>query len=197
MLDSHGVRMMAAPRLLWLAWLAAAAAIAPDEPFPMHTPHGTIEVPPIPADASLFAAASERAFVALPRACAAALGLAPNFADKDGAVELWFARRGELGGAREAALASARACGGASWVLLAHGSGGLTSKNYRFVARLAALGYGVFAPDSMALPRALALRHRGGVAPLAPVVAALTDANHSYDSPGRARGGRGGAGGRR
>ena len=57
-------------------------------------------------------------------------------------------------------------------MLLAHGSGGLTYKNYRFVARLAALGYAVFAPDSMALPRALGLRHRDAVTPLAAAAAA-------------------------
>ena len=153
----------------------AALSIPSDATYPLHTPKGTIDVPHILSDDALFAAASERAFVALPRACTAALGLAPNFADKDDAVELWFSRVGELGADARAALADVGgggACARASWVIVCHGSGGLTYKNYRFVARLAALGYAVFAPDLMALPHALGLRHRGATARLADAAAA-------------------------
>ena len=56
----------------------------------------TLLVPPVPEDPSDFAAAIERAFVALPQPCTTALGLQPNYCDKDGRLELWFGRATEL-----------------------------------------------------------------------------------------------------
>ena len=67
--------------------------------------------------------AATHAFVALPPQCVASLGASPNFADKDGRRRLWFGRR-RLLPASEEAIAGC----GLSWVVLAHGSGGLTSK---------------------------------------------------------------------
>eukprot|EP00746_Dinoflagellata_sp_MGD_P015699 gnl/MRDRNA2_/MRDRNA2_135006_c0_seq1.p1 gnl/MRDRNA2_/MRDRNA2_135006_c0~~gnl/MRDRNA2_/MRDRNA2_135006_c0_seq1.p1 ORF type:complete len:521 (-),score=95.47 gnl/MRDRNA2_/MRDRNA2_135006_c0_seq1:135-1697(-) len=141
-------------------------------PFALNLPDGSsVKVPTISAeDPSIYKAAVENAFVGLPAPCMKTLGLEANFGDKDGEHihkdgqnTTWFGRIAELSNG------SLEKCT-CSWVIVNHGSGGLTYINYRYIARLTALGYAAFAPDSMSQPPQLKLRHKNGAAPLMKVV---------------------------
>ncbi|CAE8584522.1 unnamed protein product, partial [Polarella glacialis] len=61
-----------------------------------------------------------------------------------------------------AAMTCVRRCD-LTWVLLLHGSSGLTWTSWRWAAKIAELGMGVLAPDSFAHAPGLGLRHRDGL----------------------------------
>eukprot|EP00931_Biecheleriopsis_adriatica_P058082 TRINITY_DN34511_c0_g1_i1.p1 TRINITY_DN34511_c0_g1~~TRINITY_DN34511_c0_g1_i1.p1 ORF type:complete len:515 (+),score=80.66 TRINITY_DN34511_c0_g1_i1:72-1616(+) len=133
-------------------------------------------IPVIP-EAARLRAATDNAFVALPDVCARRCGLPSNFEENDGlGPRHWLGRADALNtagasGRHRWRLGSSnstqqgrcvRQCR-LTWVLLCHGSGGLTYTAWRWAAKLVALGYGVLAPDSFAAPRELSLRHRDGL----------------------------------
>ncbi|CAJ1342608.1 unnamed protein product [Effrenium voratum] len=131
-----------------------------DKPFDVHPEGvGLVKVPVIPAADSL-KFATEQAFVALPGACARRCMLPGNFGDNDqaGAVH-WLGRASDLTTRFRRRAQCVAECE-LPWVVALHGSGGLTYTGWRHSAKLAALGYGVLAPDSMAHPRSLRLRRR-------------------------------------
>jgi dienelactone hydrolase len=97
---------------------------------------------------SVFDYAFDRAFVILPPACVRAHNFVANAAERPNVKELWAGRLDELpSGSRIGDLRC-----GCGWVIFEHGSSGLTYDNWRYVTMMAAAGYGVLAPDSMAGP---------------------------------------------
>ena len=103
--------------------------------------------PPLPPEGAAYAFAIERAVLALAPGCVASEGLVPNADDGPGTPRnLWLGRISEL--ARPPLLDR---CGCGAAILLC-GSGGLTGDNLRYARHLAAEGYSVVAPDTMAAP---------------------------------------------
>ena len=141
-----------------------------EKPFELH-PHGVglLRIPVIPP-AEVLKEAAQKAFVALPEGCARSCALAANFEDNDGMGPVhWLGRATDLANSSWSMRGSMRgrqscveSCD-LQWVILCHGSGGLTYTNWRYAAKLVALGYGVLAPDSMAAARQLHLRHKDPV----------------------------------
>ncbi|CAE7229571.1 unnamed protein product, partial [Symbiodinium microadriaticum] len=126
--------------------------------------------------------AIEKAFVALPETCATRCALTANFEDNDGISAVhWFGRASDLSNTSWSALRGSilgrQSCVQSchlQWVILVHGSGGMTYTNWRYAAKLVALGFGVLAPDSMAAPKHLHLRHKD------PVVLKKTQTSRKY-----------------
>lgn len=115
--------------------------------------------PGLPQDPAEYDYAYEHAFIALPEACARANRLEPNARDRPGARRTWIGRVADV------PLGADLDCG-CGWVVFMHGSGGLTYDNWRYLMMMAAAGYAVLAPDSMA-GHALGLRWRSPVPDLA------------------------------
>jgi len=104
--------------------------------------------PPLPpAGDAAYDFALDRAVIALAPGCVASEGLVPNAANGPSVAKtLWIGRLTEL--ARPPRLDR---CGCGAAILLC-GSGGLTGDNLRYVRHLAAEGFSVVAPDTMAAP---------------------------------------------
>lgn len=127
-------------------------------------------VPPMPADPQAYRYASDHAFLALPARCVAALGLAPNVGDSNQVINQWLGRKEDLhvetsGMTKEDVDAALTSCT-CGWALFLHGSGGFSWDDMRYAIMMAALGYGVLAPDSFASPE-LGLRYNPAVKGLA------------------------------
>jgi len=150
------------PRLVcvFLTFALSWSSLPPaSSPFTLRVLGADVTIPVLEGtDPSIYSAATTQAFVSIPRACVGTVGLKPNFADNDGALELWMSRFKDLP-TDEDGQTGLEKCS-CSWVILLHGSSGFTSGSLRSAARLAALGYGVFVPDSMAHSADLKLRHR-------------------------------------
>lgn len=108
-----------------------------------------------------FIMAMQLAHVALPRECTRAAGVVPNAGDKRAilageADSLWIGRLAQLRGGSIASLVQhARGV-----VILVTGSGGASGSNVRYMRMLAALGFVVVAPDTMAYTPSARIRHR-------------------------------------
>ena len=99
---------------------------------------------PLPPAGSAYSFALDEAIIVLSPACAAVSGLQANADDGPGtARSLW------LGRLSEAPSLKLAGCGCGAVVFLS-GSGGMTGDNLRYARHLAALGYSVLAPDTMA-----------------------------------------------
>eukprot|EP00439_Symbiodinium_sp_Y106_P073158 s117_g13.t1 len=153
-----------------------------DKPFELHPQGvGALTIPVIPGP-EILKEAIEKAFVALPETCATRCALTANFEDNDGISAVhWFGRASDLSNISWSALRGSilgrqscvQSCN-LQWVILVHGSGGMTYTNWRYAAKLVALGFGVLAPDSMAAPKHLRLRHKD------PVVLKKTQTSRKY-----------------
>ena len=161
---------------------AANATCAPivafDRPLLLRTRAGDVHtIPPLPSEgSSAYEYAYQHALLMLPPPCVRAHRLVPNVAERPDQKTLWAGRLSELpaalgraapgAGVSTSALEALGPCG-CGFVLFLHGSAGLTYDNWRYAAMMAAEGYVVLAPDSMAAPAELRLRHRAPVPDLA------------------------------
>ena len=116
--------------------------------FPPGSEHSNFKWPPLPPpDSGAYAFALDAAVLVLAPGCVSAAGLEPNADNGPGSPRnLWIGRLHE-----SPTSLSLERCGCGAAVLLC-GSGGITGDNLRYARHLAAIGFSVVAPDTMASP---------------------------------------------